>query len=105
MAWLLVVGAGLLEVIWSSALKRAEGFQRPAWLVAGLMIAVASLGVLTLALRDLPVSLAYAVWVGIGSVGAAIAGIVLFSDRLSVGRALSIAAICAGAVGLTLLTA
>lgn len=104
MAWLLVVLAGLMEIVWSSALKRAEGFRRPAWFVAGLCIAVTSLLLLSFALRDLPVSAAYAVWVGIGAAGVAITGVIVFADRLSVGRVMSIVAICVGTVGLTVLT-
>lgn len=103
MAWGILVAAGLLEVGWSSALKRADGLRRPGWAAAGAALALASLVLLALALRDLPVGTAYAVWVGIGTVGVTVTGIVAFGDRASPARLLSLAAIVAGIAGLKLL--
>ena len=104
MAWLLLVLAGLLEVAWAIGLKYTEGFTRPWPSVATAAAMVASVVLLGLAMKTLPVGTAYAVWVGIGAVGTAVLGIVLFGELASVGRILSLALIVAGIVGLKLAT-
>ncbi|AUX24745.1 multidrug transporter [Sorangium cellulosum] len=80
MSWLMLVLAGLLEVCWAVGLKYTQGFTRP--LPSALTIAalVVSVYLLSVAARTLPIGTAYAVWVGIGAFGAAVAGIVLFGD-------------------------
>ncbi len=102
MAWILLLVAGALESVWALALKESEGFTqlRPTLLfvVAGL----ASITLLALALRDLPVGTGYAVWTGIGAVGAAIAGIVLLDESAAVGRLLPVGLIAIGIVWLAL---
>ena len=80
MAWLLLVVAGLLEVGWAIGLKYTEGFTRPLPTALTVAAMVASMGLLGLALRDLPVGTAYAVWVGVGALGTALLGIVLFGE-------------------------
>ena len=100
--WMLLIVAGLLEVGWAVGLKYTDGFTR-LWpsLAAGLTM-LASLALLTLALRDLPVGTGYAVWTGIGAVGTAIVGIVLLGEPASMIRVLCLLAIAAGLVGLKL---
>ncbi|GAA1461966.1 SMR family transporter [Nocardiopsis exhalans] len=102
MAWIVLLGAGLLEIVWSLALKRAGGLRRPGWLVFGIAVAMVSLGMLALALRELPVGGAYAVWVGVGAVGVAGAGMLFLGESASPGRLLSLAAIVVGVAGLHL---
>ena len=102
MAWLLLVLAGLFEVGWAIGLKYTDGFTRP-WPTVGTVAAmVISLGLLGLALLTLPVGTAYAVWVGVGAVGTAILGIVLFAEPANAGRLVSLGLIVAGIVGLKL---
>lgn len=102
LAWALLVGAGLLEIVWAIALKQSEGFARLWPSVIGLTAAVASFALLALALKWLPVGTAYAVWVGIGTVGVAIAGIVAFGEPASAARLLCLALIVGGVIGLKL---
>lgn len=104
MAWIYLVVAGLLEVGWAIGLKYTEGFTRlvPTALTVAAM--VASIVLLGIALRDLPVGTGYAVWTGIGTVGAAILGMALFGDPVTVARLISIGLIIAGIAGLKLLS-
>lgn len=104
MAWFILFIAGLFEIGWAVGLKYTEGFTRlvPTGLtVAAMAISVALLG---LALRTLPLGTGYAVWTGIGTVGTAIAGIILFKESAEIFRLLSIALIVCGIVGLKLVT-
>ncbi|MCZ8132000.1 MAG: quaternary ammonium compound efflux SMR transporter SugE [Steroidobacteraceae bacterium] len=99
-AWLLLVLAGLFEIGWAIGLKYTEGFTRP-WPTALTLAAMAaSIVLLGLAAKTLPIGTAYAVWVGIGAVGTAILGIVLFGEPRSAARLACIALICIGVVGL-----
>ena len=102
MAWILLVGAGLLEVVWAIAMKRSDGFSRLPETIIFVVGIVASMGLLSQALRELPVGTGYAVWTGIGAVGAALVGIGFLGEAASVARLLSLALITAGIVGLAL---
>lgn len=102
MAWLLLVVAGLLEVGWAIGLKYTEGFTRPLPTVLTVAAMVASVGLLGVAMKTLPVGTAYAVWVGVGAVGTAALGMVLFQEPATVGRLVSLGLIVAGIVGLKL---
>lgn len=102
MAWLILVCAGLLEIVWAIALKQSEGFTRLGPSVLGIGTALLSFILLTLALRQLPAGTGYAVWVGIGAVGVALAGVILLGEAVSVGRALFLALIVIGIIGLRL---
>lgn len=86
MAWILLVLAGLLEVGWAIGLKYTEGFTRPLPTALTLASMIASIALLGLATKTLPIGTAYGVWVGIGAVGAAILGIVLFKEPASAAR-------------------
>lgn len=102
MARLLLVGAGLLEIVWATALKHSDGFARLWPSVIGVGGALASFILLALALRHLSAGTGYAVWVGIGAVGVVIAGIVVSGEAISVARILFLSLIVVGIVGLRL---
>ena len=104
MAWFLLFIAGLMEVGWAIGLKYTEGFTRLVPSVLTLAAMAVSLGMLGLALKTLPMGTAYAVWTGIGAVGTAILGIVLFGDPATMARLGCIGLIVAGIVGLKLVT-
>ncbi|WP_114395464.1 quaternary ammonium compound efflux SMR transporter SugE [Oleisolibacter albus] len=104
MAWILLTIAGLLEVVWAIGLKYTEGFTRlwPSLITGGAMFA--SVWLLGLALKTIPVGTGYAVWVGIGAVGTATLGMVLLGEPVNLARILCILLIVAGIVGLKLFT-
>lgn len=99
-AWLLLVVAGLLEVGWAVGMKATEGFTRWGPSAAVLVTALLSFYLLALAMKALPVGTAYAVWVGIGAVGAAVLGVALLGEPASLPRVASILLIVAGVIGL-----
>ena len=104
MNWLILVVAGLFEIGWAIGLKYTEGFTR-LWPTVGTVLAMLlSVGLLGLAMKSLPVGTAYAIWVGVGAIGTAILGIVLFNEPANPARLLSLALIFAGIVGLKLST-
>ena len=104
MAWSMLFVAGLLEIGWAIGLKYTEGFTRLVPSVLTLASMAASIVLLGLALKTLPIGTAYAVWTGIGAVGTAILGIILFGDPATALRLASIGLIVAGIVGLKLVT-
>ncbi|WP_299451390.1 quaternary ammonium compound efflux SMR transporter SugE [uncultured Pigmentiphaga sp.] len=102
MAWMLLIVAGLLEVGWAIGLKYTDGFTR-LWPSLGTAIAmIASVVLLGVAMRTLPVGTAYAIWVGVGAVGTAALGIVLFGEAATLARLASLGLIVAGIIGLKL---
>ncbi len=98
--WVILVIAGLLEVCWSIGLKYTQGFTRPLPSAFTLMTLAASMYLLARAARDLPIGTAYAVWVGIGSLGAAILGIALFHESASSARLLFLGMLLISIIGL-----
>jgi quaternary ammonium compound-resistance protein SugE len=103
MSWTLLFIAAALEIVWAAGLKYTEGFTR-LWPSVGVGSAMAaSMVLLALAARGLPIGTAYAVWTGIGAVGTALAGIVLFQESASALRLLCIALIITGVAGLKFL--
>jgi quaternary ammonium compound-resistance protein SugE len=88
MSWILLVLAGLLETGWAIGLKYTEGFTRPLPTALTIAAIIGSMALLGLALRDLPVGTAYAVWVGIGAFGTAVLGILLFGEPATPARLL-----------------
>ena len=102
MPWILLVIAGLFEIGWAIGLKYTDGFTRPLPTVLTAASMIVSLVLLGLALRDLPVGTAYAVWTGIDAVGTAGLGIPLFGDPATLARILCIGLILAGIFGLKL---
>lgn len=102
--WLTLFLAGLAEIGWVIGLKYSEGFTRP-WASAVTIVMIAiSMWLLGEAARTLPIGTAYAVWTGIGALGAAIAGLLLFGESATATRLLCIGLIVAGVVGLKLST-
>jgi quaternary ammonium compound-resistance protein SugE len=102
MAWVLLFLAGLLETAWALALKQSDGFSNLGATIAFAVGLIASMVLLALALRELPVGTGYAVWTGTGAVGAAIAGIVLLGESAALARIAPIALIAVGIVWLAL---
>ncbi|MEO9592592.1 quaternary ammonium compound efflux SMR transporter SugE [Rhodopirellula bahusiensis] len=102
MAWGYLLIAGLLEIGWAIGLKYTEGFSRPVPTVITIVVMIASFFTLSLALREIPLGTGYAVWTGIGAVGTAIAGMILFGESKDAIRLACIAVIVAGIVGLKL---
>lgn len=104
MAWLLLLVAGLLEIGWAVGLKYTQGFTRPVPTALTVVSMVLSMLLLGLSVRTLPLGTAYAVWTGIGTVGTAVLGIVLFREPATVLRLVCIGLIVTGIVGLKLAT-
>lgn len=100
MNWVLLIIAGVFEIIWATGLKYTEGFTR-LWPSVGTLAAMTvSMVLLAQALKTIPVGTGYAIWTGIGAAGTACMGIVLFSESRDVVRLLCIGLIVAGIVGL-----
>ena len=100
MAWVYLIIAGLLEIVWAIGLKYTDGFTRLIPSTITIVGMIASVALLGLALRDMPVGTGYAVWTGIGTVGAAILGMILFQEPATALRIGCIGLIVAGIVGL-----
>lgn len=102
MAWILLLLAGLLEVVWAFGMKASDGFSRLGWSAITLIAMLASVGLLALAMRSLPLGTAYAIWTGIGALGAFVVGILVLGEAATPMRLFSAALILAGLVGLKL---
>lgn len=102
MAWFILILAGLLEVCWAVGLKYTDGFRKPVPSVLVAAAIIASMALLGVALRTLPVGTAYAVWVGIGALGTAVAGIFLFHEPVTFARLACLVLLVAAIVGLKL---
>lgn len=102
MAWIYVIAAGLFEAVWALALKQSDGFSKLAPTLVFVVFLAASMILLAIALRTLPVGTGYAVWVGIGAIGAAIGGVVFLGEETHLSRLLPIVVIAAGVVWLAL---
>lgn len=103
-AWLLLFAAGLLEVVWAIGLKYTDGFSRITPSVITVAAMIGSVWLLALALKSIPVGTGYAVWTGIGAVGTAILGIILFNEAATAARLACIGLIVAGIFGLKLVS-
>jgi quaternary ammonium compound-resistance protein SugE len=102
LAWLYLILAGLLEVLWAFGMKASQGFSRPVWTIVTVAGMAASVGLLGLAMRSLPLGTAYAIWTGIGALGALVVGIAVLGEAATPLRLFSAALILAGLVGLKL---
>lgn len=102
MNWLILLIAGLFEVVWAIGLKYSDGFSKPLASALTLLAMAISVILLGWALRSLPVGSAYAVWVGVGAVGTAIASVVLFGESMSPMKVLSLSFVVIGIIGLKL---
>ncbi len=102
MAWIALFVAGLMEIVWAIGLKYTDGFSR-LWPTVGTLAAmVSSMGLLGWSLKTIPVGTGYAIWTGIGAVGTATLGILLFGEAATAARLACIALIVAGILGLKL---
>lgn len=98
--WVIILIAGLMETGWALGLKYSEGFSKPVPSVLTVTGALASFYLLSLAMKDIPVGTAYAVWVGIGAVGTAVAAVYLFGEPVNAVRMAGIGLIIAGIAAL-----
>lgn len=105
MAWIILIVAGLFEVVWASLLDATKGFTKPLPTVGFLVALAISMYLLSVATKTLPIGTAYAVWVGIGAVGAYVVGIVVKGDSTTVGQAAAIAALIASIMAVKLTAA
>lgn len=102
LAWLLLIVSGLLDVAWAISMKYAEGYTRPGWAIASLVLLAAFVYLLGRVLEVLPVGTAYAVWTGIGAAGTVLLGILLFGESVNLLRLGGVVLIVAGIVTLKL---
>lgn len=100
MSWIILFFAGLFEVGWAVGLKYTDGFSKPLPTALTIAAMAVSLGLLGLAMKELPLGTAYAIWTGVGAVGTVIAGIILFGESMALFRLASVALIIAGLIGL-----
>lgn len=98
MAWIMLFFAGLLEIIWASAMKLSHGFTRPLASIVTVTAMIGSFTLLALAMRQLPLGTAYMIWTGIGAVGAFVVGIVLLGEAITPMRIIAAALILSGMV-------
>jgi quaternary ammonium compound-resistance protein SugE len=104
MPWIYLIVAGLAEVVWAATMKYTQGFTKLGWSTATLAAMSVSIYFLSLALKDLPMSTAYAIWVGIGAIGVAIIGMTFLGETASPAKILFLSMIVAGIIGLKLAT-
>ncbi|REF26115.1 quaternary ammonium compound-resistance protein SugE [Xenorhabdus cabanillasii] len=100
MSWLILLIAGLLEVVWAVGLKYTQGFSRLVPSLITISAMSVSIGLLAYAMKNLPAGTAYAVWTGIGAVGTAIFGIIVLGESANFARILSLGLIIVGIIGL-----
>lgn len=103
MAWVYLFVAGLLEIGWAIGLKYSDGFTKPLPSILTVIAMTASIVLLAIAVRTIPIGTGYAVWTGIGAIGTAMMGVVLFSEPLTAMRALCLLLIVSGVLGLKFL--
>jgi quaternary ammonium compound-resistance protein SugE len=96
MAWMFLLAAGLLEIIWAFTMKLSQGFTRVGPTAVTLLAMLASFALLSISMKTLPLGTAYTVWTGIGAVGAFVVGVVVLGEPLTMGRVLAAALIVAG---------
>ena len=104
MSWIILFFAGLFEVGWAVGLKYTDGFSKPLPTALTIAAMAVSVGLLGLAMKELPLGTAYAIWTGVGAVGTVIAGIILFGESMALFRLASVALIICGLIGLKIST-
>ncbi|MEM5558797.1 quaternary ammonium compound efflux SMR transporter SugE [Aliarcobacter cryaerophilus] len=104
MSWTILFLAGIFEIFWAVGLKYSDGFTKLIPTIFTIVTMIISFYLLSLALKNLPIGTAYAVWVGIGTVGTVIAGIILFGESMTLIRVISILFILIGIIGLKFTT-
>ena len=90
MAWVILILAGIFEVIWAYSMKLSEGFTRLTPSVVTIVFMVLSVGLLSISMRTLPLGTAYTVWTGIGAIGAFVVGIIVFNEPMTVVRMIAV---------------
>jgi quaternary ammonium compound-resistance protein SugE len=105
MAWILLLAAGLLEVVWAFTMKLSHGFTRPTPTTLTILAMLASFGLLSISMRTLPLGTAYTVWTGIGAVGSFVVGIIALGEPVTAGRVLAAVLIVAGLILMKMSTA
>ncbi len=103
-SWILLILAGLLEIVWAVGMKLSAGFTHLRWSAVTLVALVLSMGLLALATRSLPIGTAYAAWVGIGAAGTAVAGMVLLGEPMNPGRLFFLGLLIVSLIGLKFAT-
>jgi quaternary ammonium compound-resistance protein SugE len=96
MAWMFLLAAGVLEIVWSFTMKLSQGFTRGAPTAITVAVMLASFGLLSISMKTLPLGTAYTVWTGIGAVGAFVVGVVALDEPLTLGRVIAAMLIVAG---------
>lgn len=102
--WVILIIAGLFEILWAIGLKYTDGFTKLTPSILTILSMLISIWLLSISLKTLPLGTAYAIWVGIGTVGTVIAGIILFNDSINLLRIISILFIILGIIGLKITT-
>jgi quaternary ammonium compound-resistance protein SugE len=98
MAWVLLLVAGLLEIVWAFTMKLSHGFTRPNATIVTLLAMLASFGLLSASMRTLPLGTAYTVWTGIGAVGAFVVGVAVLGESVNAARVLAALLIVSGLI-------
>lgn len=96
MAWIFLLAAGLLEIVWAYTLKLSQGFTRGGPTTITIVAMLASFALLSISMKTLPLGTAYTAWTGIGAIGAFVVGVVVLNEPLTIGRVLAAALIVAG---------
>lgn len=99
-SWILLAVAGLLEIVWAVTMKLSHGFTRAGWSAVTVITMIASMGLLALATRNLPIGTAYAAWVGVGAAGTAVVGMALLKEPITPARVFFLALLVVAIVGL-----
>ncbi|WP_288758313.1 multidrug efflux SMR transporter [uncultured Brevundimonas sp.] len=100
MAWVHLIAAGLLEIVWAFLMKQSDGFTRLWPSIGTIAFMVGSFGLLSLAMRTLPLGTAYTIWTGVGAVGAFLVGVTILGEQLSIMRVVAAILIVAGLVAM-----
>lgn len=98
MSWVYLIFAGLFEIVWATTMKLSDGFSKPLYAVTTVLTMIVSFGLLSLALKTLPLGTAYTIWTGIGAIGAFVVGIVWMGDAVSALRIVAAILIVSGLV-------
>lgn len=96
MPWMFLLAAGLLEIVWAFTMKLSQGFTRGGPTAVTILAMLASFALLSISMKTLPLGTAYAIWTGIGAVGAFVVGITILGEPLTMGRVLAVVLILAG---------
>lgn len=104
MAWVYLVAAGILEIVWAYAMKQSHGFTRLVPTAIMLVTMIGSFGLLSISMRTLPLGVAYTIWTGIGAVGAFVVGVTILGEAVTLTRILAALLIVAGLVLMKLST-